>query len=269
MKVYLDIFFLVNVEMDLVILLLENLFQRRLVRWRRLIFTAIAGGVFSTLFLISGIHRKVWLSVPVYLAGGGVMVRLAFGKTTVISWAKNVLGFYVAAFLLSGALMQLQSAWRQKGSMVFVLTGALAFLWITYKLMPFCENREREQARIMPVRLCYRGKWIRGQGFLDTGNHLAEPFSQKPVAIGNRIFLEKLWGEEEPVFRLIPFRAVGTGQGILSAFPLDDLEIEWGKNGRIRVGKTWVAVSDNDICADGEYDLILHPDMTNKTNLGG
>lgn len=269
MKIYLDIFFLVNAEMDFVVLVLESMFLRRRIRWRRLLAASISGGVFSILILVLGLHRNLWFFLPVYFAGSSALVYIAFGKTTLSAWIKNVLFFYVAAAVLSGTLLQLQSAWNRPGSMVLILTGALAVLGITYKTLPCFENLRRRQSQQISVRVCYGGRRVQGCGFLDTGNHLREPFSNKPVAIANRHFLQPLWSKEEPVFRLIPFHAVGTKNGMMPVFYADCLELRPGKGDWGSAGRTWIAVCDNDISADGEFDLILHPDMTNKINLGG
>lgn len=95
---------------------------------------------------------------------------------------------------------------------------------------------------------------------MDTGNHLTEPFSRQPVIIGGRDFLTPLFSQEEPVFRYIPYHSIGTESGMIPAFQAECLELE--ENGRWqRLEKPWIAIYDSYVSADGEYELILHPDM--------
>jgi stage II sporulation protein GA (sporulation sigma-E factor processing peptidase) len=264
MKIYLDIFFLVNVEVDLLVLLLEHIFRRRKIRWKRLFVSALAGGLLSTIILVSGVHRHVWIFLPLYLLGSGSIVRLAFGKTTLRAWVINLFVFYLTAFLLSGLLMQFQSMFNTQGSMVFLLAVLLAAVGAACRTVPLLRREQERAAQLLEICLCYQEKKISGQGLLDTGNRLTEPFSQKPVAVGNRKWLEKLMSGEKPLMRYIPFRTVGKSNGMIAVFCADYIEVRTEKNQWIRTEKPWIAVSDNEISGEGEFDLILPPEMLKK-----
>lgn len=262
MKVYLDIFFLVNAGMDFVVLMLESFFQKRRVRLWRLILAAIAGAGISTGFLIFGVRRHIWLVLLLYLAGSIGILRIAFGKTTVGALIQNLVFFYIAAFLLAGILMQLQNVLGIQGGSFFLLAGAGATLVVVHHMIPAGRRWQSKTERYFPVSISCGAKSVHGIGLLDTGNHLTEPFSHKPVVIGEKKFVEPLFaGQEKPLIRYIPFHSVGENSGMLPAFRAECMEIK-GPDGVCCIEKQpWIAVCENNVSVDGEYEVILHPDM--------
>ena len=82
--------------------------------------------------------------------------------------------------------------------------------------------------------------------------------------LGEASFLQRLWRQgEKPVMRIIPFHSIGKESGLLHAFQAESLEVE--KEGHWeRISKPWVAVCDKYVSVDGEYEVILHPDMLIK-----
>lgn len=264
MKIYLDIFFLVNTAMNFVILMLESFFQNRRIYVRKLLLASLAGAVFALILLVTGIHRHILFLLLFYLAGSIFIVRLAFGKTTAGALVRNVVLFYCAAFVLAGLLEQLQNVFHKEGSLVLLLMGAGGILVFVYRISPWGRRWKEMSRRYYPVRLIYCGKKISGKGLLDTGNHLMEPISHRPVMIGEKKFLTPLLKTEPiPVMRYIPYHSIGKERGILAAFCADVLEIQDDGGAWHCQKKTWIAISENHLSADGEYELILHPDITN------
>jgi stage II sporulation protein GA (sporulation sigma-E factor processing peptidase) len=60
--------------------------------------------------------------------------------------------------------------------------------------------------------------------------------------------------------RIIPFHSIGKKSGLLQAFQAETLEVESGGVWK-SVEKPWVAVCDECVSVDGEYEVILHPGM--------
>ncbi|MCH5264348.1 MAG: sigma-E processing peptidase SpoIIGA [Lachnospiraceae bacterium] len=264
MKIYLDMFFLVNWGMNFVVLMIESFFQSRRIRLWHILSAAAAGAVLSTVFLISGLHRYWFLGLPFYALGSAGIVRLAFGRTTPGAYVRNMVVFYLSAFLLAGLLVQLQSVLGIQGESVLLLAGAGTALVLVYRLVPFGRRWQERERQYFPICLSYGGRRMQGNGLMDTGNHLTEPFSHRPVAIGGKEFVRKLLDAgDTPVFRYIPYHSVGTESGMLPAFQAEALDVKEGGKWR-RQEKPWIAISDSYVSADGEYELILHPDMLIK-----
>ncbi len=260
MKLYLDIFFLVNMGMDFWVLALVSFFQNRTVRIKRLILASAMGALLAVFFILSGIPRYPPVFWLLDLAGGALVVRAAFGRTDFAVWMRNAAVFYLASFVLSGALQYLQSAAGIQGKWAFLMLASGAATYGAYRFCSAWKGYFRRQREYVSFSLYYRGRCLRGKGLVDTGNHLSEPFGGQPVSIGSRIFLEELWTEEEPLFCYIPYHAVGTKRGMLPVFQAESLEFDT-EAGRRQLKKPWIAVNEDAVSADGEYELILNPDM--------
>lgn len=65
------------------------------------------------------------------------------------------------------------------------------------------------------------------------------------------------------MMRMIPYHSVGKKMGMLCAFRAQRLEIECGGDWQF-VEDAWVAVCEECVSVDGEYEMILHPDMLNN-----
>ncbi len=261
MKLYVDVFFAVNVGMNLVVFLLETFFQKKKVKFLRLLLTSILGSGLAILFLLSGVHQIPFLSLPIYLLVSGVLVRVAFGKTTVGGFVRNLLIYYVAGFIMNGLITQMQTVLGELPILGMFLVLIL-LLWFVRRLVPMGDKWQENAAHIFLVRLVYGGRRFCTNGLLDTGNQLVDPFSKQPVAICMRKDAESLFfQDDEPILRNIPFHSVGVIGGFLPAFQADYLEVKLKDGTWHRVNMPWVAMSDNFLSADGDYEIILHPQM--------
>ncbi len=261
MKLYLDIFFLVNLGMNFVILMAESFFQNRKIALKRLTLTAAFGAGAACLCVVAGLHQVPVLLIVCYALMSIVLVRMAFGKTTIGTWVRNVVFFYTIAFLLGGILVQVKELFSFSLSGVVVLGLAGIFLLLLRWILPKWRRWQSAAGVYRRVRLYYQGNEAAGNALWDTGNRLQEPFTGEPVMLGERKFLSRLWKKgEEPVLRIIPFHSVGRETGLLHVFQADYIEVE-KENEWCRVENPWVAICDYYLSADGEYEMILHPDM--------
>ena len=91
---------------------------------------------------------------------------------------------------------------------------------------------------------------------LDTGNHLTEPISGKPVSI--------LWGEAAKglsdgtggIF-CVPFRTIGEENGILYAVRGSRMEIQMD-DWRKRIEHPYIAISQKPLSQNGSYQMLLN-----------
>lgn len=261
MKIYLDVFFLLNMGMNFVIFMTESFFIKGCVRIRRLLAASAAGAAAACVMVVAGVHRFLPLLVILYLAVSILFVRLAFGKTTPGTLIRNILLFYITAFLLGGLLVQLQKVFQLPMTGVTVLAAASLMLLLLRWLLPRLQRTQEKLGRYYRIRLHYAGARIEGNALLDTGNCLYDPISHQPVLLGDVRFLNTLLKKEkEPVMRMIPFHSVGKDSGLIRAFQAESLEIAAGDGWKC-IEKPWVALCDKYVSADGEYEIILHPDM--------
>lgn len=267
---YIDIFFLVNFSMDVLLLLLLGKVLKVPVRWVRLIGAGIAGAVAACLavwfWFLPGI--LVWL-LGIILPGG-LMIWIAFRPGTVREFVKMVLVFFLEAFCVGGIMEALYEHMRgsvliEKGLPVvgwgFLAAGGwfgFRFFWLTAMEI----KRERQELYQLSIQVGEEKIWA--VGYLDTGNCLYEPEGGRPV----HIVSESLWNKlKEPgadvVF--VPFRTIGNPLGMMEAVEIDRMEV-WEENGKSRIlSKPVVARAPFKITRDGSYDVLLHKETNTRT----
>ena len=108
-----------------------------------------------------------------------------------------------------GGVIQALEQWIKMKSKELLITVAIAGL-IFGILEKIFKIYKRQNECLREVTLCRNGKQCHIKGFADTGNHLVDPISKKPVSIITleawHTLLEK---GEIPLYRLIPYKAIG------------------------------------------------------------
>ena len=69
-KLYLDVFFLINTGMNLVVFLTQSLLMQKTIRLWRLILASILGAVMACLLVLFHVHRNLLLLVGIKVAVG-------------------------------------------------------------------------------------------------------------------------------------------------------------------------------------------------------
>jgi len=124
------------------------------------------------------------------------------------------------------------------------------------------------------------------RALIDTGNSLKEPISQKPVIIAEYSALKailpelvkKVYSENKELdlnyvanimeklgdqikLRLIPFKSLGNENGILIGFVPDSIDIYFDDETREMTDDIVVAIYNNKLTMDEEYNGLLHPEI--------
>ena len=94
--------------MNLVLLWMEGILLKRKFRFGRFVLAAVVSALLAVLYLVSGIGARWFLTIPFTLSTWFLTIRLAFGKITKISFARNyvvhgLLGFFLSGFLYYAA----------------------------------------------------------------------------------------------------------------------------------------------------------------------
>lgn len=269
-EVYLDSLFLINFMMNLYILLLLNRAYLGVSGEGRMILGAIVGSVgFLLLFLIpAGGVLRLGIGVGV---GTVMMLHIAFPRKRVRNRWK-LLGRAVAiTFFLGGGLLFLTRQvpfFHGKTGEVLLLGGLGLLLCFLYQ-NTFTEGSFSEGHCMGTVRIGENKKSF--PAFVDSGNHLYEPISGKPVCIASSQVLHEILGEESGLFRVVPYRSIG-GKGWLKAYVVGQLQIELEGNSYL-VERAFLA--DGEMLPFGAEDekgvpgVILHPGILGKRERKG
>lgn len=278
--IYLDVFFIINLLMDFLILMIVRRMVHSKTGWFRCLAGAIIGAVYICILIVLPFGNSIIFKLISYFVISFFMVRISYNLKGFRKNLKPYLLLFVTTFLLGGILNALYF-YTEFGSLLkYVMSGDvfgdisllafIAFAGISFGLLKgivYIINRFREKSEVLyDVILEYDGKIFTVKALLDTGNSLIEPISKKPVnVIEYSVLEEKLNGFsiDEKNFRMIPFHSVGKESGLIPGMYVDQMTIEKDKE-KIVVIKPMVGIYSSKLSARKEYQMLLHPKLLNS-----
>ena len=276
MVIYLDVYFFINFLADALLLKLvqKSMGQMRKNRWI-LLGAAVGGGGACCLLLCRG--HQFWEMAGCLLLAM-LMCWVSFGWKNGKTFLRELLVLYGFGLLLGGALGAIATRWpygivkeaaqRHTGYLPLAVWLAAVFgcygvLRLFMKL--YGEYRSRPQK--LKVTIVWGDRRWELTGIVDTGNTLRNPGSGEPVIVvqkdileseGLDSFLMASGGEVAAGLCVIPYQAVGKKSGVLLGFRPDYVMV-----GNRRNVNTVVALTDQVFDTEEDYQVLLHPDLTN------
>lgn len=271
MVIYADILLVLNWWLDFLLLLGVRRALGVVAKPWRLALGALIGALSAcTLFLPP---MPWWLSLLVKLVAAAAMVFIAFSWQSWRSFCRQGLllfGFSAGLSGLCGALyfFAAPADFYVFNGVVYYSVPPLLLVVLTavcYGALCLVEMMLRRRApagRCFTLRLAYGGNTVSVRCLYDSGNHLTEPFSNRPVLVVEQAVAECLLPipvllEELPAgkagWRLVPFDSLG-GQGLLPAFVPDQVVVLAAEGERI-LPSCYVAVCPR--LGRGEYQGLL------------
>ena len=141
------------------------------------------------------------------------------------------------------------TGWKSLMFMGFFCMGVCSFAAALVKRPVIGNTRYR-------VRLFLNEKSKEFTAMADSGNRLAEPVTGKPVSIIASEDAKDFLGEQVGVI-MIPYRAVGTKNGMLPGVLFDRMEVLSEEHGSIRIERPIVAVSKEPLFLGKNFTMIL------------
>lgn len=256
---YIDRLFFLNLGMNFFALSLTNIFLGRRAGWLRIFVSAGMGaaGCIGVLF-IPGLPYIVKMLAG-FLGISLIMVWVLFPKENFSFFIKALTSLYGFSFLLGGVLIFLKKFCEPKGNN-FILTMLLPSAAVCFLLCFILKHRGRVQNEC-EVLLFFEGRQVKIKAFIDSGNMLTEPISQKPVSVLDGETLKEMGMQmPEEKCRAIPYHSVGRQNGILMGYEFPQMIIH-KQNTDILIEKAMVAVSEEPLFTSGKYQMLLHPKL--------
>jgi len=272
MVIYGDILLVVNWWIDFLLLLGVGRTLCLGARPWRLAIGALLGALSAfTLFLPA---MPVWLSLPIKFVAAMVMVAVAFSWHGWRAFWRQVLLLFGLSAGLAGVCGALYFFVAPTGFYVFngvvyysvpplLLVGLTAAGYVLLSVIEHLTGRRAPATHRFQVRLHVGQRSVTVTCLYDSGNHLSEPFSNRPVMVVERGVAERLLPvpatpEDLPPpgstsWRLVPYDTLG-GQGVLPAF-VPDSAVAILPTGEKVLPPCYVAVCDH--LGKGEYRGLL------------
>ncbi len=246
MTVYADIAFSLNMVIDYLVLLAGAKLGGGLIRKKRLLTAAIFGGIYAAAALFPKLSllkepamRGVCFAL-MFLIAFGLDDRLLRKVICVLAVSFCFAGFVLCAVHLfgTGLLIMPGGVYYPVSLSSLLLLASLGYLIVSLISKGIAKRLDR---KIVQMKLCCEGREVAVRALCDTGNTLVDPVSGRSVIVADTTAAEKLFpfalGREDlsdPVRfleklrkecpdsapRLISYRAVGVGNGLLPALRL-------------------------------------------------
>jgi len=254
-KVYADVSFLINFTMDFMILWATARLSATPIKYGRFMAVAVLGGIYGVVYLV--VEMSFWYTLPIKIIFSFLMIILALSPRGWQEFKKNLINFYAVSFCMAGATIAVSCLrgntnqglnfyyWCLLGGIICALfLGNYAGKYLSQKIIPALLKYR--------VELHFGKKMCIGEGFLDTGNSLRDPVSQRPVVVAEydlvkecfpddcKAALENYDSQNEVLealsisswanrLRLIPYNSIGQKNGLMVGFRCDEMVVDPGK----------------------------------------
>ncbi|KMT21414.1 sigma-E processing peptidase SpoIIGA [Clostridium cylindrosporum] len=287
-SVYIDVLMFQNIAMNFFLLYLLSRLTNISSKWWKIILAALIGSLYVFVLFVPRLH--IFYSLIFKIIVSFIMILVAFTPKGFKKFIRLTLVFYTEAFLLGGGIIglfyliygdinTLDSAFLlSKISPGFIIVGSIIttiFVKIGFDVF---ESYSREEESKVELEVYIDGKSCILKGFIDTGNYLKDPLNGSKVvvsclyALKDIIPIEKIDISNFEInkefrdciaasrLRIIPYKAIGVDNGILTGIKTD-MVIAKSKN-KVKVNKgVTVALHNKSFLGDGAYDAIAYPEI--------
>lgn len=274
MIIYADVLIFVNIIVNYFLLLLTAKLNKITYKFKRIIFSAVVGGVFSLYIFLPQLNFTIDLIIKLLFAV--CMVLTAFGYKRMKVFFRNLCGLILSTFLYAGTMYGL---WQvSKSNVIFINNSVVYFdisityiiifsiiFYLAFTVINYFTKKQAIKAKKASFLITIDEKTKKGTAIFDTGNSVVDLFSDSIVVIVEKNFLTGLLGKnfsfkEEPYlsrYRILPCKTI-SDTGIIEGIRCDTFEfINDGK--RYSYKNPVVLLSKTSFVDD--FDAILNPEI--------
>ena len=255
MKVYLDLVFILNFLFDLILLISVNYILRRNTKTFRLLLGSFFGSITLLLMFIK-MNNIIILLFKLLVSI--VMLMITFGFKDIKYTIKNITYFYLVSMLLGGGIEFLNNqfsysnnglVFRNNGLQISYGIVIIVALFIYFKYIRVFKDLKNNYSNYFKCKIYFNKKQnIILNAFLDTGNKLKDPYSNKSIILVDEEKIKDI-KIERPVY--VPYNSLNN-HGLLTCFKCLKLEID----GKV-FDKFLVGISKEKFYMDG-IDCIIN-----------
>ncbi|MDF2521886.1 MAG: sigma-E processing peptidase SpoIIGA [Clostridia bacterium] len=296
--VYGDVILLENFIMNFIILWCTARLLRHRHSWLLLSIASLMGAVYAlgSYFPEFKYYYTPWMKVIFSL----LIITIAYLPNHIKDFAKLTGVFYITSFVFGGAAFGLfyfinglkdirYGAFFIKDFPVktLALSAIAAYFAIKYG-WDIIQYRVKREKIIKEINILLDEKTVAVTALIDTGNSLSEPITKAPVVVVEyssikellpkevqKIFEEGSQDDFEVIahimanselvtrFRVIPFKSLGTDNGMLIGFKPDEIQM-MDNNERLNIKNIIVGIYNKKLSNGGEYSALMHPDILNR-----
>ena len=191
--IYIDELIFLNFIIDYIILDFTSKISKINTTYKKIILSCLLGEI-SIIYLFLNTSNILLILFKLFI--GLIMVLIAFGFNDIKTYINNILYFYSFSFLLGGTLyyFKMESLLRYRFYLLLI-----PLMMDTYKYV-FNDLKVALNTRYRVTIYLNNGQILFLNGFMDTGNNLIDPVTNKKVIIINKNIDED--------YMLVPYKTI-------------------------------------------------------------
>lgn len=180
MIIYIDLLILVNFLFDLLLLLTINIALKRYSKIYRLLLASLFGEI-TLISLFISISSGLFTILKLIM--GIIMVIIAFGYKNIKYTIYNGIYLYMTSVILGGFVYYLNIEFKNMNYIIILLIAPI-ILYIFIKSIKALKEIKNYYYKVKIV--LNDNQELSMAGFLDTGNKLIDPITNKPIILLNK-----------------------------------------------------------------------------------
>ncbi len=200
MKIYLDLLILLNFTIDFLLLLTVSFTLKRKTNLLRIFLAALIGEI-SLLYLFVPMNEIILFIFKIFISL--IMVIVAFKYENFKYTFNNCLYLFMTSFILGGFLFYLKNEFNNN-YYIFLLLISPLILIVYLKTQKKLENNY--QFYFQTKIVFKNNKEIILSSFLDTGNKLVDPITNKGIILVEKDILDGLVRIRSPIY--VPYNSL-------------------------------------------------------------
>lgn len=211
LEVYIDVIFIINFTMDLIVLLIVKNIVKFPTSKFRLCLGATIGALSACILSVLQNFNTIIQILFVYIFISYFMIAVTFHKQKIKARIKGVILLYISTFFLGGAMNSLYYNTKlgyyftevingrlsninlfHNRKLPFIMLAVIFFILSALIFITVLKKLGKTELGLYQIELVYHGKKNKITGFLDTGNLLYDPIFKKPVMITEILAIEPL-----------------------------------------------------------------------------
>ena len=203
MTIYLDLLFLFNWWIDFFLLIVVKLTLKRIAKIIRIIFASLIGAL-SIIFLFLNISYLILLIIKLLL--GILMCIIAFKFKSISYTTNNLIYLLMSGVILGGAINLVKPNLETNKYLYFLIVTIITPI-ILLGFVKQNKKMKKHYSFYYQVKLIFKNlKEINLSGFLDTGNKLVDPITNKPIILVEKKCLKGVYNIRSPMY--VPIKTV-------------------------------------------------------------
>jgi len=200
MKVYIDLLLILNFIYDMLLLITVSITLKRNISFKRILFGSVIG-MLSTLIIFIPLDKYLLLLLK--LIAGFLMIIVTYKFRNIKYFLNNVLYLYMCSVILAGFLYFLKIEFN---NLCYVISLIIAPLILYLYIKEQKELKKIVNYYKKVVIILKNNKVIELNGFIDSGNKLKDPITNKYIILINKKRLNGIYNIRSPMY--VPIKTV-------------------------------------------------------------